>query len=301
MTIALVGSITSDILFCSGLSPQRSLGGILYNAIALSSLSNDTIKLFANVGRDIEQPLRDHLDLIASIDRSHIDACSERNVSCYLFQDGDVTGELHRNYPAELRFRQLVPALESEGMLMTFPTGYELSLRTLARIRSQYRGLLFLDYHTLSLSSDKEGVRFWRKRANWIDWVSGADIVQFNRNEAESLAGTEVRSGGDLRQFFQKIFERGAKIVLVTLGKHGCLIAEYKAAGIGLRQYEGVSVSTLRSTIGCGDVFAGAFLATYLRTQSVDESCTLAVKAAALKCSSIGILDLSESLSRLRL
>ncbi|MDF2635980.1 MAG: Fructokinase [Pelosinus sp.] len=114
------------------------------------------------------------------------------------------------------------------------------------------------NYRPLLWSSVKEAI-------NTIKiGVKIADILKVSEEELELITGQiDVAVGADM------LFREGVKVILVTLGKHGCF---YKYAG-GEGYADGYSVNAIDTT-GAGDAFLGAFLY-QISEMKMDELCGL--------------------------
>jgi ribokinase len=108
--------------------------------------------------------------------------------------------------------------------------------------------------------------------------LSHCDILVVNRGEAEALSGV-----ADPEAAAEKLCERGAETVIVTLGGDGCLV---RSSG-GSQRHEAVRVE-VRDTTGCGDTFCGTLCAALSYGQSLDEAVSYAQSAAAITATRIG-------------
>lgn len=82
------------------------------------------------------------------------------------------------------------------------------------------------------------------------------------------------------------ILAKGRRAAVVTCGSEGC----WAAAGESVRHYPAFVV-TVADTIGCGDVFHGAYAAGLARGMDLHSRITLASAAAALKAEAGGGID----------
>jgi ribokinase len=88
--------------------------------------------------------------------------------------------------------------------------------------------------------------------------LSVVDILLPNLTEAQMLAGV-----GDSRACVRSLLEAGAKLVVLKLGREGCLVGSQ----LGLVHVPGFRVRA-RDTTGAGDYFAAGFVAGFLGTLS---------------------------------
>ena len=117
--------------------------------------------------------------------------------------------------------------------------------------------------------------------------------AQMNEEEAAVLSEERYDEHGLSKQ----VLALNTKALIITRGERGCTafvdshktIQRYDCAGIQLRK-------TVDPT-GCGDVFAAAYCASYMRTKDIHSSLSFANKIAARKAELAGSdhLDLLSS------
>lgn len=126
--------------------------------------------------------------------------------------------------------------------------------------------------------------RLWplpRARAIVEATVALCDIVLPGLDDARALLGLE-----DPDRICDHWLARGAKIVALTLGADGCIVA---SAGTRLR-LAGHRVKAVDAT-GAGDTFDGVFLAEYLKTGDIERAAVRANAAAALATTGFGAVE----------
>ncbi len=90
-----------------------------------------------------------------------------------------------------------------------------------------------------------------------------AYLVTPNRQEAEILAGMEIRGGGDAREAGLRILESGCRAVLIKGGHFDSeQSTDYLVTAGGVREYVGMRIDT-KNTHGTGCTYSAA-LATWL-------------------------------------
>lgn len=104
------------------------------------------------------------------------------------------------------------------------------------------------------------------------------DIALPGLEDAEQLTGLS-----DPDAIADHYLKDGAKVVALTLGAEGCLIATQDER----RKVPGIRVNAVDAT-GAGDTFDGNFLAEYLRTQDPFKAARYANAAAALSTQGFG-------------
>lgn len=82
---------------------------------------------------------------------------------------------------------------------------------------------------------------------------AGIDLVKPNREELEETLGREFRDKEDMLSGCRELLDRGAKIVLLSLGKDGAIITN------GTKNYYCKSINVaVNSTVGAGDGMVAA-------------------------------------------
>lgn len=110
--------------------------------------------------------------------------------------------------------------------------------------------------------------------------LAATDLASFNRAGLESVTGHRP---ADLITKARQMLSFGPQVVIVTLGREGCLAV---TAGDEVR-CPGFSVEVVDTT-GAGDCFNAAFLTAHLSGWSLERTATFATAAAALSVTGLG-------------
>jgi len=122
--------------------------------------------------------------------------------------------------------------------------------------------------------------------ANLGQTLASAHTVAVNRAEASLLAGRDVASAPDAHLAAEAIMARfGVEVVLVTLGSAGALCRH----PAGIDYHPGWPVRVV-DTVGSGDAFLAAFVASRLEGRSIPLALERATAAGALACTRPGAL-----------
>jgi sugar/nucleoside kinase (ribokinase family) len=138
----------------------------------------------------------------------------------------------------------------------------------------------------------------WDSKGEWGEVIlpccAYADVLFLNAEEGRLITGER-----SAQRTVRRLHEAGVKYVLLKQGKRGA-----RVSGPGFSALApGFAVEAVDST-GAGDVFAGAFLAAWLRGQSVTEAAQFANAAAALSVMEVGsvagVRDFKQTLTWMR-
>lgn len=106
---------------------------------------------------------------------------------------------------------------------------------------------------------------------------SAIHVLRMNHNEANDLAGRRLQSLGDSADFAQSLVERGAaRIVIVARDREGSVLATS-----GLRLHAPAADVPVKSKVGAGDTFVGAFTLALARGQDLATALTRGVAGAS--------------------
>jgi sugar/nucleoside kinase (ribokinase family) len=295
-TVTVVGSITKDFIWHQDERVRTSLGGLLYNTIALAALMPDaTIVPVANVGRDIFDRVTKLLSHYPNVALEGVRRVNKQNARCYLdfasgthFNDGSVVS---------ITVTDLEESLSPDIILLTFPTGLEMTLRSLKSIRRRAKCPIYIDYHLLAHGEKRASIRPGPRRRGWEDWILAADFAQFNQFEARHLFGRPVKTKSDALSFGHELVRRRTKVIMITCGEKGSFVVQSKEGGLSCDHIPSVKRTTIVDTLGCGDVYSAGFIAQYLRSPDAVAAAHFASKAASQRC---GAHDLAELFQVLR-
>ena len=293
MKISVVGTINKDtILSLEGVKTE-SLGGIIYNTIALAVLCpDDTIIPVAYYGTDCADGLMSLLTGFSNIDLSRMVEWKNRcNENLLRYVSSDSREEILKIGVPSIDSNMLKICSSSDFVLVNFISGFDMELHTLKNLRESFRGTIYMDVHSLTLDIDGEGVRFERVVEDWREWAACANIIQMNRKEARLFAGVST----SVENVSRMMCSQGPEVCLVTLGQDGVLITRPAPEGFVQTRIEGIPAK-VRDTTGCGDVFSAAYICAWNRGCDPVESARQANLAAAKSCECIGLESLVEAI-----
>jgi len=300
MSVVVLGTITRDTLVYPGESAVESLGGLLYETVALASLSEDLIIPVANVGSDIFQEVVSLLSEYPNVSLEGLTRIDQPNYHVFLCYFTEFGCQIDRHLLPPISFKQVKPFLNGSFMLVAFISGFDVNLSTLRTIAKRATCPIYLDYHCLAWDIDIENNRFLRRRRNWLDWASAANVVQFNSLEARLVWQRPVDTDSEMLRFGRTILDTGSQAVIITLGAAGSAVVYRHGESCRLQRIHAQPVASLVDTTGCGAVYSAGFITHYLRSSDIPAACAFASTAASKKCTVSGIAGLRRALSSLR-
>jgi len=115
------------------------------------------------------------------------------------------------------------------------------------------------------------------------DLMKMIDILKPNEVEAQMLSGVVVKDEASAKVAAQKLLDKGAKSVILTLGEKGCLIAaDGKMEFVAAKKVKAVD------STAAGDAFTGALAVGLTEGKSLTEAVNLASHVAALSVTKRG-------------
>lgn len=127
----------------------------------------------------------------------------------------------------------------------------------------------------------------WRAEVN--DLIPCATIITPNLTEAGAIVGKALQSREDIQQAAEDIHAKGARFVLITLGKAGCWLYD----GDKHRQFSAFPAVNV-DTSGAGDAFNGALAARLAESETLESAIVYASAFAALAVEREGASNMPE-------
>ncbi|MCH7761113.1 carbohydrate kinase family protein [candidate division TA06 bacterium] len=295
MKIAVLGTINHDTILSANGEKRTSLGGILYNVFTIAALAHE-IEVYPVcwIGEEHHQEILNLLSPLQNVNTGGFrlnPAGTNENQLTYL--SGEERSErLTRKVPP-LSFEMIAPYLDSDLFLVNLISGFDLTLETLRQLRDKYQGILYLDLHSLTLGMDEKGVRYPQKVVNWRDWIQSCDFLQVNKRETALLLSRELAKREDFDEVGFSLLDHGPSIVNITFGEEGTSVFFRKTGVKASISFSGEKRG-VKDTTGCGDVYGGGFIASYLQKGDPVEAAKFANRIAGLSTQFIGIEGLLE-------
>jgi sugar/nucleoside kinase (ribokinase family) len=251
-------------------SITRSFGGMTANAACAAARLGLRTEFFGRVGADPEGD-----DALAGLERFGVGTrwvvrspSATSTALILLGPDGEraiVSEPLCFDYGP---LREAVETFAGENDACVHVDGYRLreALGLLRRARE-------LGFYA---SADLDGLEAEGLRDTAAEIAASLDVAVLNARLAETLAPLPAAAAA-------KLLDLGARVVAVTLGEEGAVVARRDQV-LRLRAPR----VEVRDATGAGDAFVGAFLAGWLGEQDVEGAGRLAVAVSAISVGSIG-------------
>jgi len=302
MKIGVIGTIVKDKIFSADGTETNSFGGIYYTLSILGNLAakDDQIYPVCYLGEDIYDEILNRLSLYKTIRFDGIKKIAQKNTAVKLiYKNTEQRNEFLSNRFPPLQREDIGKIGSMDVWLVNFITGFELSLDTFQKFCEQTSGLIFMDFHSLSLDIAENGLRVLRKCPNWEEWIRNIDVLQMNEAEAISLSKNQSASKHSLIQFGNEVIDKNIKIFHITRGSKGSLLFCRNGADSANFEISPREVDQVVDVTGCGDAFAAGFLQHYFHSKDVVAATHYANSIAGINCTIRGTEELHK-LSRLR-
>ncbi len=289
MKIAVIGTVMRDEIHTVRGERRESFGGILYNLLALASLtrSTDRILPYCFLDADHLQSLNKEyffeFPQISTATMFPSPTGTDENILRY--QTSSDREEIMTIRTPELEMKHMLTLLDASAILVNVINGREISLELLGELRSQTEAHVHLDIHNLGKELDEKGKLTPKGLPNWRDWLAQVDTVQANEWEIELLTGTKPTTEEEFRKAaLEMLSVRNIKAAAVTIGGKGAIVAHRMADDKKPRilRYPAIDVKEIQDTTGCGDCFSSAFVVGMLRYRNPARAGLLATTLSGL-------------------
>jgi hypothetical protein len=284
----LIGTITSDNISWGPGRTREGLGGILYQASVLCGLGED-VSLITNCSREIASGVGSITVDWATLRRDgmRIVPGPPNRVHLEYPERGERVEVLDSAVPP-LTPDEIIPRLPGLGMLLlVLNSGFDIGLGDWRTVLRKTACPVWLDIHSLALEPVLGTRRLYRPLPEWRAWARGVTFLQANIQEAACMLGDPARmpSEEDLAGLADGAFQEGVRVVFVTMGNSGVLVAETGKT----RRIVSPNAHETGDTTGCGDVFGAGTIAGLGRGRSPFEAAAFGAALASRAASMSGI------------
>ena len=303
MKITIIGHICLDTILHPDGVETRSFGGIFFSVVAMANLlgPRDTVYPVFGVGRDDYEHLMERLKSYPNIDPSGIYKFDgPTNHVRLVYTSAAERVECSKDISQPIPLNKIQPYLKVNMILVNMISGFDITLETLDEIRMEVRehhAPLYLDVHSITLDLKDDFTREHRPVPEWRRWLFMVHAAQLNEQEAATLTPERL----DDASFANHALALNTNALVITRGEQGCtmFITEHKH----VQRHDIAGIPTGPSSVdptGCGDVFAAAYCAHYMKTGAMLPSVEFANRVAAAKARFAGSSEI-DSLSSFRL
>ena len=287
MNITLIGHICNDIIHHPDGTETQGYGGIYYSLATLANVAdnNTTILPVFGIGAKDYDVFIEHLKIYSNIDTPGIYKINNLTNKVNLFySDKQNRVECSENIAPQIPFKKIKPYLDTNIILINMISGFDIALETLDEIRMIVREdkiPVYMDIHSLSLGINEDGKRYRRPLMNWRRWLFMLHAVQMNEEEAHGLTLEKYEEDNLIKQ----VTALNTDTVIITRGSKGCTLYHDEHKQIHREDCVAENIERAVDSTGCGDVFAAAYCAKYLRSHDEAESVKFANQVAAFNAS----------------
>lgn len=114
------------------------------------------------------------------------------------------------------------------------------------------------------------------------------DFLSCNELEAETMTGVKVVDEKTAESAAQKLRQKGAKTIVLTLSEKGAVLLAEKQEKTNF--FPGLKVRTVDET-GAGDAFRAGFVTEYLETQNLDKAMMMGNRVGAYTVTRLGVYE----------
>jgi sugar/nucleoside kinase (ribokinase family) len=263
-SLGLIGHLAIDTILHPKIEIRNSPGGSAA-AIATASVQLGTYtSIHSNVGKDYPKEWLEVLENLG-VDISNIEFADKLDSLAVEFiydEKGDLKSlECNDRLLTQLNINNL-PRTECVHICPAEPQD-QIELVKSVKHGKRIISMSFSEYFL----EDYKKMKF----SDLINW-SDIDIVFLNEEEAMAIINEKNPENQAL-----KFFDKGAEIVVITLGKEGSLVYD----GNEMHHINARDVKVMDPT-GCGDSYIGGFLGEYLTSKDIQKAAGMGTYMASL-------------------
>ncbi len=296
MTITVIGHLCLDVIEHHDGSETQSYGGIFFTLAALANLLEYKDKIFPvfGIGKNDYDNLLERLTVYPNIDVSGIFKFSGNTNQVRLkYQNRERRIECSHNISEPITLKRIHPYLNSDMILINMISGFDITLETLDEIRMEAREKkteIYLDVHCLVCGINNDYTRFYRPIDTWRRWFFMLHGVQMNEEEARTISIEHL----DELMLSQHILALNTNALHITRGEKGSTVFINNHKQSKRFDIPAVKSEKVIDTTGCGDVFAAAYCAHYMKTKNIISSTEFANRVASYNTQLPGSINIDQ-------
>ena len=270
MNLLIIGSSVVDEVYQNNIIEIKA-GGIFYTIVGLLFSSNYkmNIDLLTNYSDDFEfyfKPIYNQVNLIKHSLNNFMP-----NVKLNVYEERE-REETYSGFANSLTIHNEMELNNYDAILINMISGIDISLEEIKKLRKLFKGIIYLDIHSLARGFDDQNKRVFRQIEHSAEWLNSADIVQCNENELFTLGNSRNK---DL--IIDQALKTNLKHLIVTKGKNG---ADIYSNTQSISQETSSTINAI-NTVGCGDIFGAVFFSSYISTNDINLSLKQSVKISS--------------------
>lgn len=271
MNLLVIGHSVLDFISDDG-DKKISPGGIYYTIKALNriKLFDDKLFLCTQVDEENYEYFKDEFDKVNQIYFEKVDSIPKVHLN--LFKDKE-RHEKYENITNNISLN--LSHLDAfDGILINMITGFDITVEQLKSLKDNFKGIIYMDIHTLSRGLSEDYKREFRIIPDFYKWANCIDIIQVNQEELFTISSLKSEL-----KIAEKLFGLGVKALCVTKGNEGAKVFQKYNNEI-LSYFVSAKKIDNPNVIGCGDVFGASFFYSYIKNKNVVQSLRDAVTNA---------------------
>jgi sugar/nucleoside kinase (ribokinase family) len=285
--IAIIGHLVKDEIKTLDGRLRVGIGGTAYNLAALAAVQlQGKIYPVCRIGSDIKCLSDELFSLSPRFDLSGVSYVRRPNAIHRLTYKPDGSRS-EWNSGKQMPLELDSSLFSCDALLLNFISGNDVKLSELQALKKHYRGLIYCDYHSLSLGLGRDKMRFIRYHPRWRDYLSVVDIIQMNLIELSSIFRKKTGSFKAAMEALELLHRAGPPIAIITAGRDGVILSQRPEG----RYYHipAVKIKEEVDATGCGDTLSASFLYHYLISGNIVGSLETANHYAAAKATFSGL------------
>lgn len=264
LNLSVIGTTCIDIIKLSN-TPYafKSFGGIVYLITALSGLFKNSANIYpvTKIEKKYYKKYIKFLEKYPNIKSEYIyDEPGKTNIVSLVY-DIEHKHRCEKSFlgSTPINFSQIKPVINfSDMIIVTYISGYDISLKTLETLRKNYTGIIYGDIHSFILTKTTDGIRKYRNIKNYEQWIRNFDILQGSEIEWQVLLKNRFPqiTPSNFDKIAGYVLSLGVKKIIMSMGKDGVIGAEKNK----IYNIPGRKIKKIIDTTGCGDTLAAGIV-----------------------------------------
>jgi len=302
MTFTVIGHLCFDVIELLDGNEIQSYGGIYFPLAALANFlsPDDKILPVFGIGKTDYNSFIDHLKMYPNIDTSGIFKFSGPTNQVRLkYSTGGNRIECSKHISESIPWKRIHQYLDTDMILVDMISGFDISLETLDEIRMEIRDKkipIYLDVHCLPCRINEDFTRSYCPVQTWRRWLFMLHAVQMNIAEATHLTPERL----DESSLAKHVLALNTKALHITKGDSGSTLYMDGHKQINRLDLQAFDTEKSIDPTGCGDVFAAAYCAHYIKSKDMITSARFADRVASFNAQLLGSKEINK-LTKFRL